>query len=219
MKKNMSRGLTTIVVNMLLLVTFLPQSEAHEPPLEESAQDHSASSSVRLDDDDWPSIPVTRYTMLSRQGEVTWQMTGGVAAAFMPVVYSELLVGLTTDSYTLGRVALVSGVSALAGASAVYGFGRANSSNARLGGVALGALAGVGLNMLVFQGMTASDSSLQGLVYMSTTLVLPTVGAVVGYQLTSTWRSGESVHRQASMPLWYLMPTQKGVNAGVSLVF
>ena len=238
-RRIMMNSCKSVIFAALMSMCFVPslavaQEGAPEPQGEEMVRmgGVDASSTDALDDpgNEWPSLSVKRSTMMSRGGEIAWQLESGLILGYGVGFFSQgLLPGSFYDVEANSSVIYAGGMSAmiaLGGGAAVYTAGRLNGSRADWKMVLLGGLAGAGVNTLLTglagKAPWSEDASLtQSLLAPAVYAVLPVVGSVVGYQLSSSWRTGETEHerRSATATSIYVLPTSQGVSAGLGFGF
>ena len=178
---------------------------------------------------EWPARAVRRHEMISRRGEVAWQLESGLLLGYGAGFFSQgvVITAFPEEEVNPGAIYAggVSTMIALGSSAAVYTAGRLNGSKADWKLVLLGGLAGAGINTLV-TGVAGKvpwegEPITRGLFTPALYAVLPVVGSVVGYQLSSSWRAGETdeVSGPATATSIYVLPTSQGVNAGLGFSF
>lgn len=223
----MSRLIFICIASSMLYTLPLQAQETLPQPLAETHPDideHDGRSSSRTSMHD---VPTYRYPMLDRRKEVGFQVLASSALTFMPAFGSYYLMSTSTGGPDAPRepfrftLAETMGAALLfnvpVAALSTYMLGRSNGSNARLGltfvGASIGGVAGSFISARVWQQRFTDNA-------IFATWLMPVAGAIIGYQLSSTWKTGETTYSKSPALSFQVVPTRDGgVMGGMGLRF
>lgn len=150
-------------------------------------------------------IKVYRYPDLGRPGEIFMQGMGGMSAVLYALVMAdELLYWELQDNPKIiyPSTALTLG---LASTLAVHGIGHGNGSRSEVLATVVGSLTGSALSTFFLYSSKERDNDIIPYDMIDASLlILPTFGAILGYQLFSSWKTNKTKKTRsiASTPLF-----------------
>lgn len=223
-----------VAFTLLLLscTSSLALAQEREPPTPLYEKEPTAApgtSSVKQEEVQQLDIPTKRYPMVNRPLEVAFQVGVGLGLTSVPSTIGLFLLesGQTIQPPAPPDFLIDAGTGALTtfifvvptAALAVWGFGRGNGSRASLGWTFVGASAGGILASIAYGGSRYSSNQLIDGAGLFGLWVVPIVGAIIGYQASSSWKRGETIYEESPALSFGLSPTRQGFAGTIGFKF
>lgn len=221
-----------LFIMTLLSTTFHGVSSSAEEPGQPPTplyEQTDATTSISSTQPAMSELPTRRYPMLNRPLEVAFQGGAGLALTAVPTFMGAFLLQVDGTIYPApqphfaqdtGEALLTSLIFTVPSSTlAVWGLGRANGSRASLLWTFVGASVGGIVGSLGYGGSEQASSNWVEGVGLIGYWAGPILGAIAGYQASSSWKSGETFYEESPALSFGFSPTRGGFAGSMGFRF